>query len=954
MQHYPIAITGMHRSGTSMITRGLHDSGLHLLGPGADQLLDAADDNPEGFWENKAIVACNDDLLEATGGAWDRPPALPPQAADDPRVSRIAEAATAALAGLREHDHWGFKDPRLCLTAPYWLDLEPDLRFIVCVRHPLEVALSLKRRNQNSYSLGLSLWERYYATVLATVPPERRIVTHFDTFFSDPRGELGRLCAFAGLEPADPHVRDDLRHHTVGVTLGEAGASTSLQALYLDLCRAAGTPLVPESPVDEGRVRRLILDGAVSRRHAEQRQDAIDRLQEREVELRRTWTEAEIELRSQVRALEATKAKVETDHRARIRALEAQVASSAAKAEADQRGRVHALELKVATAEARAETLAGSMRGLATSVARTEASVKAVNQVLQGSPFRRVGRRWENLAARGARKYVVRPGRRAVAAKALPDAAAAARRLPPPAKKVLRRGRRAVAQSKRAARLHATSVARRLPPPAQTTLRRGRVALRRIRDRPPVRPTAAPTRAAPATPRGPASKEWKQGYTDLVAATVPGGERWLVVTPGSPGDVRLGRSPKGTAFPNQADAQPLAHDLAYIAQLEALRFRGHRHLVLPEGSRPWFAQRAELRGHVTGRYRTVVDRAQAGAVFDLTGRAEAGTRSLRTEVTEMAAALREAPAVLDWTDLGIAAELPGVTTFRPPPGDVLPYLDASVEIVVVDGQRDPRQAARVASLCVITVAPGVSGTVEVRSVEAKADLVSAVMPRTLVWSTDPHDDEVWRALLAECVADSGAELRLATVDGRGLGDVDDFGVVVMIEPHVLPLPASIEAAVALAMIDPSSAVAGKIIRADGSLEAAGGTVFSDRSTGLIAFASRDVRAPWHEYVRPVCWAPGLVAAAAPLWKATPAPEGVSGRTFVREWCSAVWASGRAVTYQPTVAAVRLSGDGGEASTPLYESAWQRVLDLRPQRPKDLGDGAWRYILAHDDVEGCRG
>ncbi len=74
----PIAITGMHRSGTSMITRALHDSGLRLLGTGADQLIEAADDNPEGFWENKAIVDCNEELLEATGGAWDNPPLLPP------------------------------------------------------------------------------------------------------------------------------------------------------------------------------------------------------------------------------------------------------------------------------------------------------------------------------------------------------------------------------------------------------------------------------------------------------------------------------------------------------------------------------------------------------------------------------------------------------------------------------------------------------------------------------------------------------------------------------------------------------------------------------------------------------------------------------------------------------------------------------------------------------------
>jgi hypothetical protein len=52
--------------------------------------------------------------------------------------------------------------------------------------------------------------------------------------------------------------------------------------------------------------------------------------------------------------------------------------------------------------------------------------------------------------------------------------------------------------------------------------------------------------------------------------------------------------------------------------------------------------------------------------------------------------------------------------------------------------------------------------------------------------------------------------------------------------------------------------------------------------------------------------------------------------------------------------VRVDGDGGEPSIPLETSAWQRVLDLRPARPRQLSDGAWRYLLAHDDVEACRG
>jgi hypothetical protein len=85
----------------------------------------------------------------------------------------------------------------------------------------------------------------------------------------------------------------------------------------------------------------------------------------------------------------------------------------------------------------------------------------------------------------------------------------------------------------------------------------------------------------------------------------------------------------------------------------------------------------------------------------------------------------------------------------------------------------------------------------------------------------------------------------------------------------------------------------------------------------------------------------------------PAPEIVDGRAFLREWCARLWADGGAVRYQPSVVTVRVDGDGGEPSTPLLASEWQRVLDLRPARPSELSDGAWRFVLAHDDVEACR-
>jgi hypothetical protein len=863
-----------------MITRGLHDSGLCLLGEGADELVPAADDNPEGFWENKAIVACNDDLLEATGGAWDNPPDLPPQAVDDPRVRHLADAATQALDGLRAHERWGFKDPRTCLTAAYWLDLEPQLRFIVCVRHPIEVALSLKRRNQISYSLGLALWERYYATVLDLVPAEHRIVTHYDRLFTDPDGELARLCAFAGLEPAELFVRADLRHHDVDVALGDAGVSRSLRDLYAALCAEAGTPLRPDPPIDEGRVRRLVLDGAVAQRHADQRQAAIDRLHEREAEMR-----------------------------ARISELERRLA------------------------------------------------------VAHGGPWRAIRRVVRGSVRRG-RARVVEPGRRAArrasreAGRAKRTAVSRARsevsRLPAPAKDTLRRAARvrppAVVRRAKAA-------ARRLPPPAQDLLRRGYRRGRRLvgrtdggraRSADPVRRQVAASREVP-------PRKWFKGYEALVASVVPPGAPWLVVAPGSPARARRVMTPAGTAFPDAEDVRKPKCDLSHIAVLEARRVEGYGHLVVPEGSRAWFDERAELQDHVVRTYRTIRDDPGVGAVFDLAARPEVATSSLRWEVARVAGALGEEPAVLDWTEAGVSAELHGTTTFRPPPGDRLPYADESVPVVVVEAGRDRGDAVRVASRCVITVATGDPSGLRVLDVDIRHDLRSPESPRCLVVSAEPGNDERWRALLLERVVDAGAELRLAPLHAAGVGELGDHDVVVLLEPFVLPLPASIEVAAAAAVADRSAAVAGKLLRADGRLDAAGGTVFSDRSVALVANGTADVSAPWHDYVRAVCWAPGLLAAATSLWRDAPPPAGVAGRDLFREWCAELWARGCSVTYQPAVTAVRVAGDGdgGEPTVPLQSSAWQRVLDLRPRRPRDLGDGTWRHLLAHEHVEACR-
>jgi len=984
---FPVAITGMHRSGTSMVTRALHDSGLQLVGTGAESLIEAADDNPEGFWENKAIVACNDDLLEAAGGSWDNPPEVLPQAVDDPRVGHVAERATAALAALSEHDHWGFKDPRLCLTAGYWLDLEPDLRFVVCVRHPLEVALSLKRRNQNSYSLGLALWERYYASVLALVPAERRLVTHYDTFFVDPDGELARLAAFAGLDATTPRVLAELRHHTIGASLEDAGASVSLRALYADLCREAGVALPPEPAADQGRVRRLILDGAVAARHAEQRQAAIVRLEEREREFRDEHIAAQAELRDRIRALEQDKAALarekaasEALHREQLRAAELE----RVRLDARHREQLRAAEARVSNTIAAVRSLQAAVQRVDT---RTATMKRELDIAVQGGPVERVTRRSLRRAARRARAvFRRRPGPmgeqpppsgtdpaptstapttrtrralgdpagalRALRRRAAPLARRMGRSLPAPTQEAVRQSRARVRRARAAPVPTARRVARRLPPPAQRAARQVWRMTVRIGGERVTRLGRAPEAPRPApTPKGPAPRQWRDAYLRLVAGTVPEGAPWLAVVPGSSADVcNVGRT-SATPFPATKKSRPMADDLAHLAHLEAQRARGHQLLVLPEGSRAWFRQQAELRDHVTRTYRTVVDEPGAGAVFDLTTAPGAGPRSLRAEVDRVGEVLGRAPAVLAWTSVDVAAELPGIATFRPPPGAGLPYLDRSIDVVVVDADADVEEARRVAAHALVIVAGGDSG-IRVVDHEDLGPRMERAAPRVVVWSSTPDEDRL--LLLRERVAAAGADLHLAEVEAATVPAGGAHEVVVLLEPDVLPLPGAIEAAVAAVGARPDRVVAGKVLRADGRIDAAGGTVFFDRSVALVAAGSPDVRGAWHEYVRPVCWAPGILAAPAALFTEVPLPGVGTGRALLREWCASVWARGGSVMYHPSVAAVRVAGDGGEPAAPLEASAWQRVLDHRPRRPDLLSDGEWRFLLANDDVEACRG
>jgi hypothetical protein len=283
-----------------MVAKELRAAGLHL---GADaDFVQPAPDNPGGFFEHEEFVRLDEDLLAATGGAWDHLPACPPMAADDPRVAGLRERASQLVARLADARAWGWKDPRVSLTARFWLDLLPELRVVVCLRHPLEVALSLKQRNNTSYAHALSLWHGYYEALLDAVPAERRIVTSYDAHFRDAGAEIPRIIAFARLPQSDVAGAEAaseprLRHHRLDLSLAAAGVDPETVALYERLRDEAGDPISAAErtarPGAHAAVDRNALDLRIARERLERRSRQVTSLERQREELKARVAELE-------------------------------------------------------------------------------------------------------------------------------------------------------------------------------------------------------------------------------------------------------------------------------------------------------------------------------------------------------------------------------------------------------------------------------------------------------------------------------------------------------------------------------------------------------------------------------------------------------------------------------------------------------------------------------------
>lgn len=186
-----IMVLGMHRSGTSALTRILNILGADL----PDDLMPANAYNKSGYWEPKGVVALNDAWLAKADAAWDAP-FLTEEALQEalPRTAVKTAADTLLTAFGDGHELIAVKDPRCTLYVPTWRQALKRSGYapaqLLIHRDPAEVAQSLAHRDKFTADEAGLLWAWYSLKALKAYQTHGGVVVSYSALRQDWRAVI--------------------------------------------------------------------------------------------------------------------------------------------------------------------------------------------------------------------------------------------------------------------------------------------------------------------------------------------------------------------------------------------------------------------------------------------------------------------------------------------------------------------------------------------------------------------------------------------------------------------------------------------------------------------------------------------------------------------------------------------------------------------------------------------
>ncbi len=172
-----LVLTGMHRSGTSLLASVARQVGIDM---GAS-LMEGGRGNRRGHFEDLDFHGFHERFLDRRDVS---PFAVPHGWSPDPTPAEIEEARELA-ARRSVKVAWGFKDPRAALFLDFWDGILEAPSYLFVYRHPVEVALSLLRRGlelevQHDPRVAFRAWTVYNERLLAfrRGHPDRCLLWH--------------------------------------------------------------------------------------------------------------------------------------------------------------------------------------------------------------------------------------------------------------------------------------------------------------------------------------------------------------------------------------------------------------------------------------------------------------------------------------------------------------------------------------------------------------------------------------------------------------------------------------------------------------------------------------------------------------------------------------------------------------------------------------------------------
>jgi hypothetical protein len=223
----------MHRSGTSALTQALRSMGAYA---GPPEALDF-------HHENLPLRQVNDAVLHTFAGTWMGPPLLEGDWWTSPALEPVRSTARVEVETMLSSPVNVWKDPRTCLTLPFWLaTIEANVVLVLIRRHPSEIVDSLVARDQLTRAHALALWERYVSAAIGHAQGHRVAVVDYGTLIEDGDATLRALRATLGdwgvplgshNEPAsgiEPALRN---HHHRDASLGPSATESQIGLLEI-------------------------------------------------------------------------------------------------------------------------------------------------------------------------------------------------------------------------------------------------------------------------------------------------------------------------------------------------------------------------------------------------------------------------------------------------------------------------------------------------------------------------------------------------------------------------------------------------------------------------------------------------------------------------------------------------------------------------------------------------